>query len=269
MQSEMIDGIAYDFFEGEKRQDITLVWVHGTGANKRFMEAVRPALSAFSNVFLDLPGHGDSKGGVFSKNAYVNAIRAVLSRFQNAVLLGHSLGGALILSALAAHPENVIGGVVLNGASAFDQIDPAFYEKIHAGILDMDFVIRGCGHVQHPKVQRALAEIEPDAVAIQDWRIDERIDVRQDLRRIQVPVEILEGGADPFVPAAEIQHLQSAIPNSHVVTIPGGKHMSFLTDDTKLTSCVDRVLIKAGKAEVSTSPILSAVADRVAALLKK
>ncbi|MGN0194032.1 MAG: hypothetical protein ACI39G_02850 [Pseudoramibacter sp.] len=41
-----------------------------------------------------------------------------------------------------------------------------------------------------------------------------------------------------------------------------------MTDDAKLTECVDRVLIKAGKAEIETSPILSAGADQVTAALK-
>lgn len=269
MTSDRKNGIACDFFEGTKRQDITLVWIHGTGANKKFMETVRPTLSEFSNVFLDLPGHGDSKDTGFTEENFTNAILKVLSELKNAVLIGHSLGGALTLAVLSKRPENVIGGVILNGAARFDTIDPDFYEKIHAGVLDLPYVLAGCGHEDHPKVTRALTEMEPDAISVKDWLVDETIDVRKNLSKIAVPVELLVGEDDPFAPLSEAKAVCDAVQKGHIVTVPNGRHMSFLTDDARLTECVDRVLIKAGQAQVDTSPILTALVTEVAAQFKK
>lgn len=268
MQSQIKNGIAYDFFEGTKRQDITLVWVHGTGANKKFMEAVRPTLSEFSNIFFDLPGHGDSKDTGFSENNFTNAILYVLSGRENVVLIGHSLGGALVLDVLKERPQNVIGGVILNGAARFNHIDPAFYQKIHEGVLDLPYVLAGCGHENHPKVKKAMAAMELDAIAIKDWLIDEKIDVRGALAKIDVPVEILVGEDDPFAPVSDAKMICDSVKDGHILTVAHGKHMSFLTDDAKLTACVDRVLIKAGKAQVDTSPILTALVDEVTEKLK-
>lgn len=267
MTSGLKTDIAYDFFEGTKRQDITLIWIHGTGANKRFMEAVRPTLSEFSNVFFDLPGHGDSKSTGFSEENYIDAILNMLSERENVVLIGHSLGGALTLDVLSKRPKNVIGGVILNGAVRFNRIDPAFYQKIHEDVLDLPYVLAGCGHENHPKVQRAMAAMETDEIAIKDWLIDEKIDVQNKLSNINVPVEILVGEDDPFAPVSDAQLICDGVKNSHIVTIPHGKHMSFLTDDAKLKECVDRVLIKAGKAQMDTSPILTSLVAEVEARL--
>jgi pimeloyl-ACP methyl ester carboxylesterase len=260
---------SYDIFEGKKRQDVTLVWVHGTGTNKRFMEAVRPTLSAFTNVFLDLPGHGDStvENG-FTAKMDIDAISAVISHFENVVLIGHSLGAALTLAVLAKKPENVIGGVILNGAVKFDRIDSAFYQKINEGVLDLPYVLEGCGHVDHPKVKKAIAAMESEEVAIKDWLIDEHINVENLLPKIAVPVEILAGEEDPFAPVSEARVIGDGVQEGHLITIPKGRHLSFLTDDQKLTECVDRVLIKAGKAEVATSPILTALVEKVRSQLQ-
>lgn len=262
------NGLACDVFTGTKRQDITLVWVHGTGGNKTLMEAVRPTLSEFSNVFFDLPGHGDSDGSDFSEESYIRAIVDVTDGLDNVVLIGHSLGAALTLEVLAKGLPNIIGGVILNGAVRFDQIDAAFYKKIHDRVLDLPYVLDGCGHADHPKVKKAIDAMEPEAVTLKDWCIDEKIDVSGALSNITVPVEILAGEADPFAPVAAAQTICDGIRRSHIITIPGGRHLSFLTDDDKLTECVDRVLIKAGKAQVDTSPILSELVGEVEKVFK-
>jgi hypothetical protein len=73
--------------------------VHGLDANKEIMNLLCLALSdAGFNVYsMDMPGHGDSKVG-FNAILARQAVAAALDNLgPNTIVIGHSLGGALLL----------------------------------------------------------------------------------------------------------------------------------------------------------------------------
>jgi len=99
----------------------TLVFVHGWGGSGEFWRANAPAFAERQRVLLlDLPGHGASEPppGDCTLELFSEALAAVLREagVARAVLIGHSLGTAVVCRFLRDHPEQVQALVTVDGA---------------------------------------------------------------------------------------------------------------------------------------------------------
>src|SRR5205823_2618356 len=106
--------------EGESKT-APLVCIHGAGSSSViFMNVVRRVSARRRVVAIDLPGHGQSDRwnapSEISIDLYRDAVGTVCAnlKIERAVLLGHSMGGLVALSAAAAWPERVAGLVLVN-----------------------------------------------------------------------------------------------------------------------------------------------------------
>jgi pimeloyl-ACP methyl ester carboxylesterase len=86
-----------------------LVWVHGLGESGRCFDqiAAHPHLWPYRHVLVDLPGYGRSPWPASSHTIEQTAdeLAAWLgARDENAVLIGHSLGGVIAPSSPSATP---------------------------------------------------------------------------------------------------------------------------------------------------------------------
>lgn len=106
-----------------------LALVHGLGSHGAAFAPLAEALTAAGLVVtaVDLPGHGRSpgpRGGLRHWRQFRDAVSALLQHTAAAapglplVLLGHSLGGAIVLDYVQAHPASVAAAVVANPALA-------------------------------------------------------------------------------------------------------------------------------------------------------
>jgi pimeloyl-ACP methyl ester carboxylesterase len=92
----------------------TLVFVHGWACDSTFwrlqVEAFAPD---YRVITLDLAGHGRSGSGRMEWTAahFASDVAAVLrsADASNVILIGHSLGGPIVLEAALLAPERVIG----------------------------------------------------------------------------------------------------------------------------------------------------------------
>jgi pimeloyl-ACP methyl ester carboxylesterase len=85
-----------------------LLLLHGMGATLLNWAAVIPHLSKSHRVIcMDLRNHGHSGSGSWTWDAVINDVDAVLTHFdaQDAILVGHSLGGVIAALYAGAHPE--------------------------------------------------------------------------------------------------------------------------------------------------------------------
>jgi pimeloyl-ACP methyl ester carboxylesterase len=108
-------GVRIHFEDGGSGPGLPVVFVHGLAGDLEMWRAQLDHLRKTRRaVALDLRGHGHSgvsKGGDYSIPAMANDIFAVtgalgIGRF---VLVGHSMGGAVILAASQARPKAVAG----------------------------------------------------------------------------------------------------------------------------------------------------------------
>jgi pimeloyl-ACP methyl ester carboxylesterase len=88
--------------QGQRRGQVLVV--HGLDANKEMMNLLCMGLSdaGFEVYSIDLPGHGDSKVG-FNAVVARQAVNGVLDTLgPDTIVIGHSLGGALLLDLASA-----------------------------------------------------------------------------------------------------------------------------------------------------------------------
>lgn len=112
----LLDGAKVEYTATGKGKT-ALVLIHGWTCDRTFWDAQVPALAAhYRVVALDLPGHGVSAGGDNSMKHYARAVNAVMERekIARAVLVGHSMGGAVMLEFARLYPKKLLGIVAVD-----------------------------------------------------------------------------------------------------------------------------------------------------------
>jgi pimeloyl-ACP methyl ester carboxylesterase len=109
-------GIRYWTWPGSARRAVVLV--HGGGAHAHWWSAVAPLLARDGQTVaaLDLSGHGDSgRRGTYSLETWAHEVLAVVHEVspEGAVVVGHSMGGMVALSAAASDEAGVVQGVIV------------------------------------------------------------------------------------------------------------------------------------------------------------
>ncbi|WP_420579784.1 alpha/beta fold hydrolase [Reichenbachiella sp.] len=84
--------------------EITFLFVHGWNINKSYWDLQQEKFHQnYQIVAMDLPGFGDSKNlkSVYTIDAYANDIKALIDHLElsKVILIGHSMGGRIILEA--------------------------------------------------------------------------------------------------------------------------------------------------------------------------
>jgi len=103
----------------------TLVFVHGWSCDSRYWRMQVPYfMEKYRVVVLDLAGHGHSGSGRtdYSMRAFGEDVRAVVNAVagEEIILIGHSMGGAVIAQAARLMPERVVG---LIGVDTFHNVE--------------------------------------------------------------------------------------------------------------------------------------------------
>lgn len=109
-----------DFSRGRK-----ILFVHGAGSNGHTWHRQIEAFGAkHSPIALDLPGHGRSAGveGLRTVGDYADFIAAFLDmlKIKSAVILGHSMGGAIAMDLALRHAARVEALILSCTASKFN-----------------------------------------------------------------------------------------------------------------------------------------------------
>jgi len=106
---------------------VPLLFVHGFGNEAHIWDDIAPALAPYYRTLaLDLRGHGDSARDPerrYGDSHLVGDLESVadalgISRW---VLIGHSLGGRLVMRYAGRHPERVAGFVVIDSGPEHDR----------------------------------------------------------------------------------------------------------------------------------------------------
>jgi pimeloyl-ACP methyl ester carboxylesterase len=100
--------------EGKK---LTLVLVHGLGDDADSWRHLIPLLSPQYRVLaLDLPGFGRSKTpGTINQKRHTQAVLRILEEIGSAILVGNSMGGAIVETAAFERPDLIKGLVLVDG----------------------------------------------------------------------------------------------------------------------------------------------------------
>ncbi|MBM4130091.1 alpha/beta hydrolase [bacterium] len=147
------DGVAIHFTD-QGQGSPALVFVHGWSCDASYWDAqVAPFAARHRVVAIDLAGHGASgqERKAYTMEAFGADVAAVLAKLdlKDAVLVGHSMGGAVIVEAALAAPDRVAG---LVGVDNFQNIELKLAPEsidVFVSTFEADFVPRVTAWVGH------------------------------------------------------------------------------------------------------------------------
>lgn len=215
----------------------TLVFVHGSGDSARVWRPLIALLPEYACVALDLPGHGELVGepglpeiGIAEYAAFV---RAEMARrgLEAPTLIGHSLGGAVVMRLALDAPE-VVGRLALIGSGARLRVAPAFLEAARIadpeGSAAMTRVAFAEEHAAQAEAWQKERESAAPGVLYRDLAACDRFDVMAEVRRITAPTLLIVGAGDRMTPPKYAEYLRAQLPNSTLTVIPDAGHYAQL-----------------------------------------
>lgn len=226
-------------------QGTRIIMVHGTpGSGQAWTDYLVNPPAGAEVVALDRPGFGRSEpqGSVTSLVAQAAAVAALLpSDGRQAVLLGHSLGGAVIAQVAYEHPDKVSALVFIASS-----LDPA-QEKIHP----MQPV--GASWPIRTLLPRAIRNSNEELMVFKQ----ELEQLEPHLKALTAPYIIVHGTEDDLVPFANVAFMQkhlSAARCSKTVVLPGLNHFLPWNSEPAVRDAMDWALHAAGPATPDSAP---------------
>jgi pimeloyl-ACP methyl ester carboxylesterase len=242
--------IHYQVFE-EPGALHAVVLLHGAGGSHLSWPVVVRRLPGARVFALDLPGHGGS-AGLAAPSVRDHAGRVLdwmqAARLQRAMLVGHSLGGAIALTVALERPE-CCAGLALLGSAARLPVNPGLiaataspegYPIAVEKIVQWSFT-QATSPSLRALVARRLLGINP-SVMHADLLACDGFDVSGRLADIRCPVLVLCGSEDRMTPLPNSQVLAESVYGARLEVIAGAGHMLMLEKPLQVAEAVGRFL---------------------------
>src|SRR5215831_16860995 len=215
---------------GERRAGRpSALFIHGAGSAASLWSMVLPRVARHAHaVAVDLPGHGPSEIGTgpLTLERYRDAVGGLAGTLclGPSVLVGHSLGALVAISAALAWPDKV-RALVLCAAAPKLPVDPEIFHLLrrdpHA------FVPWLADHTLSPRAKPvlrkaflAVAAPTPTEIAAADFEIVLATDLAARMADVPCPITWLDGEDDLLVPPAAREER-----HGEVVTVPAAGHL--------------------------------------------
>lgn len=224
-----------------------LVLIHGAGGSHLHWPLPVRRLPGETVYALDLPGHGRS-GGV-GRQIIADYAGAVLDwldgmLINQAILVGHSMGGAIAQTLALTAPENV-AGLVLVGTGARLPVNEAIlqgtlsesaFPDTVAQIIKWAFALNAPAQLTRLAHQRML-EVRPTVVHA-DFLACSTFDVTETIGAVVTPALVIWGAVDKMVPERASRFLAEKIAGATLKVIPDAGHMVMLEQPQAVAEAV-------------------------------
>jgi len=183
----------------------TIFWIHGIGNSHHYWDELLPLFPGFRHISVDVRGMGESEGtdGPVSLETWAADCNALLDGLgvTQAVIAGHSMGGAITQRLAIDYPAKVKGLLLLSTSS---RVGPAATENWMAQAERTE----AGGQPRLAAAQRAVAKYHMD----------------EEIKAFTVPTLILVCDADKTTPAGGSVIMSRCIPNAELEIYPGIGH---------------------------------------------
>jgi pimeloyl-[acyl-carrier protein] methyl ester esterase len=240
----------------------SIVLVHGWAMHSGIWRNFAQQLAQnYQVTCIDLPGHGRSeKIDYFTLERVSDALVNAVSD-ESSCWLGWSLGATLVLDVARRFPKRVNSLVLLAGNPAFTQtaqwpgmnigLLDAFSEKLnedcHATLVR--FLSLQVNNLPDYKtllrtLKSAVLECDaPDYETLQGGlEILKHADLRPALSGSSLPVSVILGARDTFVPASAGQNMQELAPEITLNIIDKAGHVPFLSHPQEALAIISRFM---------------------------
>lgn len=245
-----INGLSFRYREAGNGD--VLVLVHGIAG---FVEEWEPSMKKLCNFFrviaLDLPGHGlsDKPEIPYTIDNLTKFLKDFVTakKLENFYLAGHSLGGPVCLNFVIKYPSLAKKLIIIN--SAFTKIpfsfriaSPAFFQRIkitvprllvkavskqnfyNKNILDDDWLNPAYNYINKPGALRAMFSVFHECISFRGLKKELVSTFLHGLSRIKIPVLIIYGDKDRFLPNENSFLIHRLIKNSRIYKVADCGH---------------------------------------------
>jgi pimeloyl-ACP methyl ester carboxylesterase len=275
-----VDGTTLRYIDEGRGTPVVLL--HGLGASMySWRKNIAPVVAAgYRVIAFDNRGFGfsDKPATGYDNASYARLTLALLDSLHlpDAVLIGHSMGGAIAAEVAIAHPERV-RGLVLIGSAGLGAREPLLFRVGRWPLVGPAlFAFRSRGFTE-----RFLKATYADPRKVSDADVDQyyapvaepgygralravlrrfRFDgLAGRLDRITVPTLVLWGEADRLIPITLGRALAAGIPRAAFLSVPGAGH----SVQEEAPDEVNRLVIRFLKDGLARVPGDLALGDRI------
>jgi len=235
-----------------------VVLVHAWGLNGDMWGAQVPALidAGLRPVSYDQRGHGrsDRSRGGYDLDGLADDLAAVIGTLdlRGLVLVGHSLGAAVVIRYLSRHGSQRVAGLVISGlvgpallrrADNPTGVDEAVFEARRAAMAaDIGAFVDATPPAEYfgatKTVSAALGDWTrrqiidtPLRVLLETQRALTRADLRAELAKIELPTLVMHGSADTSAPLELTGRPAAAlVPDARLVIFDSAGHGLYTSD---------------------------------------
>jgi pimeloyl-ACP methyl ester carboxylesterase len=231
----------------------TILYVHGSGGNHRIWAAqYGPRGPSHPGVALDLSGHGDSEdvdtpAGAETLGAYADDVSAVADAVGADVLVGNSLGGAVV-QRLLLDRNHSLSAAVLAGSGAKLAVTESLRDALRGEFDAAVETVHGedmLFHDAHDRIVGQSRETMHDVgrtVTERDFLSCHTFDVRDRLDDIDVPVLAVAGEYDRLTPVAYHEFIAENVPDGRLTVLEDAAHLAMVEQPTAFTDALDAFL---------------------------
>jgi pimeloyl-ACP methyl ester carboxylesterase len=241
-------------FQVAGKGDPTVVLVHGWALDHRIWDGQAPALAKrYRVVTLDLAGHGESGRvrSAWTMAAFGEDVKAVVEAVgaKQVVLVGHSMGGPVVLEAARRMPQRVNGIVLVDTLLDVEKRTPPDAIETMGKQLEADYkttitqftneylFVPGTPAAVRQRVLGHATAMAP-AISIAMLRQSWGYDPLPALREIKAPVRAVNADRHP----TNLETNRRYMPGFEVALVPGSGHYPMLEDPARFDPALDKAL---------------------------
>lgn len=248
------DGVSIAY-EVHGQGSTALILVHGWSCDRSYWKEQVPHFSKrFKVVTIDLGGHGDSGLGRSDWTIYSfgNDVATVVRELdlRSAILIGHSMGGDVVVDAALQLPNIVVGLIMVdtykelgNGRSMeqvqaiVDEFSTDFQKKVQNLVRNMYLPQSNSPLVDHIANDMSSA---PSDVALSSLKssFTHSRQITHDLQLLNLPVIAINADYEP----TDIESMESH--GVRVVIMPGVKHFLLLEEPERFNELLENTINK-------------------------
>jgi pimeloyl-ACP methyl ester carboxylesterase len=225
----------------------SLVFIHGSGSDHTCWSYQYSQLyKQFNIVAIDLPGHGSSTGGEDDIDQYCLWIKNLLDvlRLKKPILIGHSLGAAIVMKFALRYPQDVAGIVPVGGGIKMS-VNPALLTGLKTNPASaIDLICKfSLAKENRPKLLAALKKSLSKAsmdILCSDLSACNKLDLTADIGKINVQTLVFCGMEDKMTPADLSRRIATGINGAKLCLIEGAGHMVMLEKPAEFNMALNK-----------------------------
>jgi len=231
-------------FESIDYDKKSILFIAGAGMDHRLVRSLKLPDADFNKpLFIDLPGHGDSKGTSSNTiESYSKFLIECLETYDlnELSLCGHSMGGLIALEMAMQKNFSVQSIILVNSIYPTRVAEPLLAKAKASNGGAADFIIKYGLYKRLLGIKNAFSD-EDDLVMLDDleacnsYQLDLNV-----IKDLEIPISIILGSKDKLVDLKAVESFANTVPcKTHTVEEAG--HFLFFEQPNELSKLIAQV----------------------------